>query len=165
MTVFAREGNITDGTGKIPASVDYLFGTSQLLIFLCSCLLNPIVFSYHFKKRKKTTSLLLFLLSVSDFTSLLTALPSIYHFYRKERDEVRPSSWHEMAFTIIQLFFFRLSLFITTMMSIQRLVAITIPRYVIKPRMVYITLSIWFTLITISFFMYMLEIEGKMSLW
>eukprot|EP00116_Pleurobrachia_bachei_P006221 sb/3466483/ len=156
MTVFAK--NTT--TEYIPVYVDYLFGTSQFLIFLCSCFLNPIVFSYHFTKRKKTTSLLLFLLSVSDFTTLITAIPSIYHFFKAARDEVVPANWFNMSFTVIQLFFFRLSLFITTMMSVQRLVAITFPRYVIKPRMVYITLSIWFILIAISFFMYMLKIKA-----
>jgi len=153
MTVFYRE----NGTNSV--TLDYVFGCSQCLMLITSCLLNPIVFVYHFRNRKKTTSLLLFFLAVSDFLSLITGLPAaIYHFLKPERDFIAPPTILTFVLTILQLFFYRMSLFITTMMSVQRLVVITFPRYVIKPRLIYTVFFIWFLNMVVCFLMYMTDV-------
>ncbi|KAL5261434.1 hypothetical protein ACHWQZ_G007214 [Mnemiopsis leidyi] len=153
MTVFYRE----NGTDSV--TLDYVFGCSQCIMLATSCLLNPIIFVYHFRNRKKTTSLLLFFLAVSDFLSLITGLPAaIYHFLRPERDFIAPPTVITFVLTILQLFFYRMSLFITTMMSVQRLVVITFPRYVIKPRLIYIILFLWLLNMVLCFLMYMTDV-------
>ena len=160
MTVFY----IANGT--IPRSLDYGFGTCQCLMFLLSSLLNPIVFFFHLRTRKKSTSLLLVLLALSDFVSILIGVPgSVYNFFRRERDRVAPPTLLMLALTIGQLFFYRLSLFITTMMSIQRLVCIIFPRYIIKPRLIYMVLLVWFINMVFSFVMYMVDLGMGILFW
>ena len=156
--MFYRE----NGTDSV--TLDYVFGCSQCLMLVTSCILNPIVFIYHFRNRKKTTSLLLFFLAVSDFLSLITGLPAaIYHFLKPERDFIAPPTVITFILTILQLFFYRMSLFITTMMSVQRLVVITFPRYVIKPRLIYTVLFFWLINMVLCFLMYMTDV-GRLTL-
>ena len=98
MTVFYREN------GSVPITLDYAFGTSQVFMLLTSCLLNPIVFFFHFQNRKKTTSLLLYLLALSDFLSLLIGLPfAIANFFKAKRDFIAPPTPFLFILTILQV--------------------------------------------------------------
>ena len=89
MTIFYRPESLN---GTLPVGFDYVLGSSQLLMLLVSSLLNPVVFVFHWRNRKKTTSLLLFLLAFSDFISLLLGIPySIYNFFRPSPDLIQPA--------------------------------------------------------------------------
>ena len=155
MTIFHRNGT------SVPHIVDIGFGVSQCLMLIVSCILNPVVFYFHFCNKRKTTSLLLAFLAASDFLSLLFGLPlAIYNFLKSQPDLVATPTPSDYLITVIQLFFYRLSLFITTMMSVQRLIAVTIPRYILKARLVYLVLLIWFVQMVVGFVMYMVNV-GK----
>ena len=151
--------------GTVPRSLDYGFGASQCLMFVISSLLNPFVFFFHFRSRKKSTSLLIALLALSDFVSIIIGVPgAVYNFFRSGQDLVAPPTPLIYVLTIAQLFFYRLSLFITTIMSVQRLICIAYPRYVITPRMISVVLLVWFLNMIVCFIMYMVDLGNLLLL-
>ena len=61
-------------------------------------------------------------------------------------------------FTILVLLFFRMSLFLTSLMSVQRLMAITHPSYVIRAKLIYMVLLVWLLNMIGCFVMYLIDI-------
>ena len=105
-------------------------GVTLIICFIISTTLNPVVYLHHYNKSSNLVTLLYQMLSACDFfTNLYYPLLSSYNLLRNHTDntKVHPASLFNVVTTVITMPCCTISVMLTSIISITRLICIRYP--------------------------------------